>query len=66
MVATSRRFATSDNLLLLARVAEKWNCRPSDLLNSSMWDFQIDVAAAVAIWKSRPKAWDGAGDVIEW
>ena len=29
---TSRAFAESANLLLLAQVAEMWCCRPSDLL----------------------------------
>lgn len=32
MVATSRAFVQGDRLLFLARVADTWRCRPSQLL----------------------------------
>lgn len=50
-------------MLLLARLAKQWHCRPSELLNSSSLDFQIDVAAAVALWETRE---EDAEDVIDW
>lgn len=55
--ATSRLFVKTNNLLLLARAAETWGCRPSALLSmdSDMGNqtaaLQIDLAAAVALWQ---------------
>lgn len=63
MVATSRRFAVSEELLILARLAQQWHCRPSELIKSDIVDFQIDVAAAIALWKSRKEL--EADDVVE-
>lgn len=68
--ATSRPFAASHNLLLLARVAETWKCRPSELLGISHASrnltpaLQIDFAAAVALWRSRAAVEMGEHD--EW
>lgn len=55
--ATSRPFVKTENLLLLARVAETWGCRPSELLgfDSEVRNMtpalQIDIAAAAALWR---------------
>jgi hypothetical protein len=38
-------------MLLLARVAEKWHCRPSQLLRSHVAEFQIDLACALLAWQ---------------
>jgi hypothetical protein len=46
---TSNDFTESDNLLLLAQVASRWKCRPSELLRSQTVDWQIDLAGAVAL-----------------
>jgi len=62
LLLPSIAFAQSENLLLLAQVAETWSCRPSDLLGSvkrRMQDqefdptmaLQVDIAAAVALWQ---------------
>lgn len=65
MVATSLRFS-EETLLTLARVAEEFHCRPSDLLRSEITDFQIDVAAAVALWKKRKAQQDEEEGIVEW
>lgn len=51
--ATSPSFAAinQDELLLLARLAEQWHCQPSALLQSSISNFQIDLAAALVLWR---------------
>jgi hypothetical protein len=60
--ATSRPFAASQHLLLLAQAAETWNCRPSDLLSrekeeiNAVTALQIDLAAAVALWRWRERS----------
>jgi hypothetical protein len=53
MAATSLSFAEThqDQLLLLARVAEQWHCRPSQLLQASTDEFQIDLACAAILWR---------------
>ena len=38
-------------MLLLARLAEKWHCRPSELLKDWVSDFQIDLACALLSWQ---------------
>lgn len=38
-------------MLLLARLAEKWHCRPSKLLKATVSDFQIDLACALLAWQ---------------
>jgi hypothetical protein len=43
----------SANLLLLAQVAETWRCRPSELLWGNVTHFQLDCAAAAALWQWR-------------
>src|SRR5205814_9084554 len=49
---TSHRFAQSDQLLLLAQVAQTWSCRPSDLVQATgTTALQLDIAAAVALWR---------------
>lgn len=61
MAATSRPFAASNHLLLLAQAAETWHCRPSEMLKSQGKDIdavtalQIDLAAAVALWRWRER-----------
>jgi hypothetical protein len=57
MARTSQPFvaANPDQLLLLAQVAETWRCRPSSLLEGTTREFQIDLAAAVALWNWREK-----------
>lgn len=53
-VAISRRFAAREKqLLLLGEVAQEFGCRPSELLNGSPRDLQIDLACAVLLWKQR-------------
>lgn len=55
--ATSRPFVRTNNLLLLARAAETWGCRPSSLLGidsdarNLTTALQIDLAAAAALWR---------------
>lgn len=55
--ATSRPFVKTKSLLLLARAAETWGCRPSVLLGmdsdirNQTVALQIDLAAAVALWQ---------------
>jgi len=51
--STSHPFVHSPNLLLLAQVAETWHCRPSDLLWGRATHFQLDCAAAAALWQWR-------------
>lgn len=56
-VPTSRVFAEAnqDELLLLAHLADQWRCRPSEMLNSQISDFQLDLACAVALWQERAR-----------
>lgn len=60
--ATSRPFAASNHLLLLAQAAETWHCRPSQMLGSegraidAVTALQIDLAGAVALWRWRERA----------
>ena len=54
--ATSRPFVEGPNLLLLARVAETWSCRPSDLIEArGTTGLQIDLAAAMVLWRERER-----------
>lgn len=70
--ATSRPFVKTDNLLLLARVAETWGCRPSKLLgfDSGIQNLtpalQIDIAAAAALWRWKDNAEAEPGGHEEW
>jgi hypothetical protein len=71
--ATSVPFAETEQLLLLAQVAETWRCRPSDLvrgrdsgpgLMDDTMALQLDVAAAATLWRWREEQlrrqkWDG-------
>lgn len=68
--ATSPPFVKTDNFLLLARVAETWRCRPSELvgLGSEIRNrtvaLQFDIAAAAALW--RWKGSEESGPEEEW
>lgn len=48
----------SENLLMLAHMAETWHCRPSEFFRGlpEVTAFQIDAAAVVWLAKSRPAA----------
>jgi len=41
--------------LVLGQIASEWKCRPSELVNGSIGDFQFDFAGAVALWREREK-----------
>lgn len=70
--ATSHPFVKTENLLLLARVAETWGCRPSELLgfDSGIQNLtpalQIDIAAAVALWRWKDGGEAEPGSHEEW
>lgn len=55
--ATSRPFVATENFLVLARVAEAWCCRPSDLLGlqgdirRQTIALQLDLAGAAVLWQ---------------
>ena len=54
VATTSPPFAASENLLLLAQVAETWSCRPSELVEADgTTALQLDLACAVALWRRR-------------
>lgn len=52
MAPISARFVMTrpHDLLLLAQTAKTWKCRPSQILRSSISDFQIDLACAEKLW----------------
>jgi hypothetical protein len=71
--ATSCPFVKDpEQLLLLARVAETWRCRPSELLGLTASQrnqtpaLQMDLACAVALWQSRSAAVPVPGAHEEW
>lgn len=68
--ATSAPFAKTDNLLLLARVAETWGARPSELLGVNAREhtlrLQIDIAAAAVLWRWRGEAGTELNGTEEW
>ncbi len=55
--ATSRDFVEKrpELILLLAQVAETFQCPPSQLLRGTTTDLQIDIAAAAALWRWRER-----------
>ncbi len=70
--ATSPPFVKTKNFILLARVAETWGCRPSELLgiDSGIQNLtlalQIDIAAAAALWQWNGTAAVDSGSHEEW
>jgi hypothetical protein len=62
MAATSNPFAEvpESERLLLARLAQTFQVRPSELLQGSPMDFQIDLAVAVTLWRAEQESAESA------
>lgn len=55
--ATSRDFAASDNMLLLARVAETFHCRPSELLGIGKSEVEFNNSPGLGLRQPVPRLW---------
>ncbi len=64
MAATSRPFANlpESQRLMLGRLAQTFNCRPSALLTGAPDDFQIDLAVAVTLWQAQLARAESGGE----
>lgn len=53
--ATSHDFAASDNMLLLARVAETFHCRPSQLLGIGKLEVEFENSSGMDLRRLIPR-----------